>query len=150
MGRLAACLPLAGLMLVAPTAPAQPLGQLLYTNPVGRGISLKVIDGGQPTLMSLQVETGDAEVFRQFVIRHSGPENLATTGAYLLPEKAPANWKVKGQRSDGLLKTSTIIYWRYASNWVIPVRFRLLGQEWRLLSAELAERPFVLLPGRSR
>jgi len=148
MGRIATSLFLAG--LTATAAPAQQLGQLLYTNRVGRGISLKVVDGGQPSFMSLQPETGDAELFRQFVIRHSGPENLAVTGAYLLPEKAPANWKVNGNRGDGLLKTSEIIYWRYAANWVIPVRFTLLGQEWRLPSAELAERRFALSPGRSR
>lgn len=129
--------------MAAPLAQAQPLGRLFYSNRVGRAISLKVIAAGHPTLMSLEPETGDAETFRAFVLAHAGQEGLAAKGAHLLAEKAPLAWRVKLNRGDALLKTPEATYWRYTSGWVLPARFRLLGQDWRLVSADLPPRMFV-------
>jgi len=138
----------AALMMWAPVTMAQPLGRLIYSNHAGRAITLNVVEASHPTLMSLQPETGDAELFRVFVLAHAGQESLAAKGARLLPEKAPTGWRVKLNRSDVLLKTPKATYWRYTSGWVLPVRFKLLGQEWQLLSADLPARMFVTSPGK--
>jgi|GEM_PF-2922508 len=124
-------------LLAAPRAFPQALGQLLYATRAGRAITLKVVEGGHPTLMSLRPETGEAERFRVFVLTHAGQEGLVARGAYPLPERAPQGWRVKVNRSDALLKTPEAVYWRYTAGWVIPVHFRFAGQEWELLNAEL-------------
>lgn len=137
-------------LLTAPRVCAQSLGQLLYANRAGRAISLKVVDGGHPTLMSLQPEKGDAERFRLFILAHAGQEGLVAHSARLLPEKAPLGWKVKANRMNALLKTSDAIYWRYSAGNVLPVRFGFEGQAWELLSADLPPRMFVAVPGRPK
>ena len=131
------------LLFAAPRAASQALGQLLYANRTGRAITLKVIDGGYPNLMSLRPETGEAEAFRVFVLTHAGQEGLIAPGALVLSEKAPAGWRVKVNRGDTLVKTPEITFWRYASSWVLPVRFRFAGQPWELLSADLPPRMVV-------
>lgn len=136
------------LLLAAPGASAQALGQLLYANHAGRAITLRIVDGGHPTLMSLQPETGDAEKFRIFVLTHAGEEGLTTHGARPLAEKAPLGWRVKVNRDDTLLQAPGITYWRYASGWVLPARFTFGGQSWQLLNAELPARMFVNRPGK--
>jgi len=140
----------AAVLLTAPRAHAQALGQLLYANRAGRAITLKVTDGGHPTLMSLQPENGDAERFRLFVLAHAGQEGLAAKGARILPEKAPLGWRVKANRTEVLLKNPEATFWRYAPGWVLPVRFTFEGQAWELLNAELPPRMFVARPGKSR
>lgn len=131
------------LLCVVPRASAQVLGQLLYANRTGRAITLRLIDGGHPTLMSLQPETGDAEAFRAFVLAHAGQEGLVAPGAMPLSEKAPLGWRVKVNRGAVLLKTHEATYWRYTASWVLPVRFRFAGQDWELLSADLPPRMVV-------
>lgn len=131
------------LLVAAPRAASQALGQLLYANRTGRAITLKIIDGGHPTLMGLRPESGEAEAFRTFVLTHAGQEGLIAPGALVLSEKAPAGWRVKVNRCDTLLKTPEITFWRYASSWVLPVRFRFAGQAWELLSADLPPRMMV-------
>lgn len=126
----------AGVALTTQCA-AQPLGRLLYTNRAGRAITLKVGEGGHPTLMVLQPEQGDAERFRRFILAHTGPEGLAAQGAVPLPEKAPLGWKVRANRGDGLMKAAGCTFWRYTASWVLPVRFTFDGQAWELLSADL-------------
>lgn len=131
------------LLIAAPRAASQALGQLLYANRTGRAITLKIIDGGHPTLMSLRPESGEAEAFRAFVLTHAGQEGLIAPGALVLSEKAPTGWRVKVNRGHTLLKTPEITFWRYASSWVLPVRFRFAGQTWELLSADLPPRMVV-------
>jgi hypothetical protein len=137
-------------LLAAPRVCAQSLGQLLYANRAGRAISLKVVDGGHPTLMSLQRERGDAERFRLFILAHAGQEGLAARGARLLPEQAPSGWKVRENRMNVLLKTPEGIFWRYLAGNVLPVRFLFEGQAWELLSADLPPRMFVAVPGQPK
>lgn len=136
------------LVALVPALRAQNLGRLLYSNRVGRAISLNVVEAGHPARMTLQPETEDAETFRVFVLAHAGQESLAAKGAHLLPEKPPSGWKVKSNRGGALLKTPEATYWRYTSGWVLPVRFKLLGQDWQLLSADLPPRIFTASPGR--
>lgn len=130
-------------LIAAPRAASQALGQLLYANRAGRAITLKVLDGGHPTLMSLRPETGDAEAFRVFVLARAGQEGLVAPGAMPLSEKAPLGWRVKENRGAALLKTHEATYWRYTTGSVIPVRFRFEGQDWELLSADLPPRMIV-------
>ncbi len=131
------------LLIAAPRAASQALGQLLYANRTGRAITLKIIDGGHPTLMSLRPETGEAEAFRAFVLTNAGQEGMVAPGAFVLSEKAPAGWRVKVNRGNTLLKTPETTFWRYTSSWVLPVRFRFAGQSWELLSADLPPRMVV-------
>lgn len=140
----------AAVLIAAPRVCAQPLGQLLYANHGGRAIRLKVVDGGHPTLMSLQPEAGDAERFRLFVIAHSGQESLVARGAHQLPERAPLGWKVKTSGMNVLLKNPEATFWRYSAMGVLPVRFTFEGQAWELLSAELPPRRIVTSPVRPK
>ncbi|MBK8794437.1 MAG: hypothetical protein IPN59_15285 [Holophaga sp.] len=150
MNALRCLLVLATALTLAPAASAQTLGRMLYSNRVGRAISLNVVEAGHPTLMSLQPETGDAEKFRNFLLAHAGQEGVAAKEAHLVPEKAPQGWRVKINRHDALLQTPEITFWRYTSGWVVPVRFKLLGQDWQLISADLPARMFVPSPGKGR
>ncbi len=134
----------------APGVSSENLGQLLYATRAGRAITLKVTEGGHPTLMSLRPEVGEAEAFRVFILAHAGQEGLVAGGARPLPEKAPQGWRVKMNRGDTLLQHPEATYWRYAAGWVLPVRFRFKGQDWQLLSAELPPRMFVATPGNAR
>ena len=138
------------LLMAAPRAFAQALGQLLYANRAGRAVSLKVIDGGHSGLMSLQPETGEAETFRIFVLAQAGQEALVARGAYPISEKAPLGWRVKANRSDTLVQTPQITYWRYTASWVVPVRFQFQGQAWTLLNADLPPRMFVKTADHAR
>lgn len=133
-------------LLAGPRASSQALGQLLYTTRAGRAISLKIVDGGHPTLMRLKPEVGEAERFRLFVLAHAGAEGRLVFGSHPLPQKAPPGWRVETDRGDMLLKTPEATFWRYSANWVLPVRFVFDRQEWQLLSAQLPPRRFVALP----
>ena len=137
-------------LIAAPRAASQALGQLLYANRAGRAITLRLMDGGHPTLMSLRPESGDAETFRAFVLAHAGQEGLVAPGAMPLSEKAPLGWRVKVNRGAVLLKTHEATYWRYTASWVIPVRFRFAGQDWELLSADLPPRMVVRVAYKER
>jgi hypothetical protein len=139
---------LASLVLATSWAQAQTLGQLIYSTRTGRAVSLKVIEGGHSTLMTLRTETGDAETLRKFVLAHAGQEGLAAKGAHELPGKAQPGWRVKVNRSETLLRNPEATYWRYTAGWVVPVRFTLLGQNWELLSADLPPRMFVATTGK--
>jgi hypothetical protein len=137
------CRLLLALSLVAAQARAQSLGLLIYRTPAGRAISLKAVEAGHPSLMTLRPETGDAETMRLFVLAHAGQEGLAAKGAHAIAERAQPGWRVQVNRSETLLRNPEAVYWRYTAGWVVPVRFRLLGQQWELLSAELPPRMFV-------
>ncbi len=138
------------ILIAAPRASSQALGQLLYANRAGRAITLRLMEGGHPTLMSLRPETGDAEAFRAFVLTHAGLEGLVAPEAMPLSQKAPQGWRVKVNRGDALLKTPEATYWRYTASWVIPVRFRFAGQDWELLSADLPPRMIVRAAYKAR
>lgn len=125
---------------------AQSLGRLMYRTAAGRAVTLQVVDGGHPAFITLQREQGDAEALRQFVLAHSGPEKAVDRG--LLPQagQAPPAWKVDAKGDRTLLKGAEATYWRYTPGLVLPVRFKLLKQEWSLMAAELPHRMFVENP----
>ncbi len=126
------------------TAQAQAsLGKLIYRTPAGRAVTLQIVDGGHPAFISLKREQGDAEVLREFVLAHSGPEKVVDGALKPLPEQAPLTWKVDAKGDRTFLKGGEAIFWRYTPGLVLPVRFRLLKQEWALIAAELPHRMLV-------
>ena len=132
--------------LAALSLQAQALGKLMYRTPSGRAVTLQVVDGGHPAFITLQREQGDAEALRQFVLTHSGPERAVEAGMKPLPEKAPATWKVDAKGDRTLLLGKEATYWRYTPGLVLPMRFKLLKQEWTLMAADLPHRMFVENP----
>ena len=142
-GLLSLILGLAALSLQAQVAS---VGKLMYRTAAGRAVTLQVVDGGHPAFVTLQREQGDAEVLRQFVLAHSGPERVVEPGMRPLPEKAPLTWKVDAKGDRTLLKGTDATYWRYTPGLVLPMRFKLLKQEWTLMAADLPHRMFVENP----
>jgi hypothetical protein len=122
---------------------AQSLGRLMYRTPAGRAVTFQIVDGGHPALISIKREQGDAEVLRQFVLAHSGPEKMVDAGLAPLAERAPSAWKVDAKGDRALLKGREATFWRYTPGLVLPIRFRLLQQDWTLLTAELPHRMLV-------
>lgn len=120
-----------------------PQGRLVYRTAAGRALTFQVIDGGHPAFVTLAREQGDAEVVRQFVLVHSGPEKLVAPGA--LPQQALADraWKVTHKGDRTLLKGAEATFWRYTPGLVLPVAFKALKVEWRLMAAELPPKMFV-------
>lgn len=129
--------------LAALAVRAQGLGKLMYRTAAGRAVTFQIVDGGHPAFIGLKKEQGDAEVLRQFVLAHSGPERGVDPRMVLLRELAPMAWKVDAKGERILLKGAEATFWRYTPGLVLPVRFRLLNQEWSLLAAELPHRMFV-------
>ena len=118
-------------------------GRLVYRTAAGRALTFQVIDGGHPAFVTLAREQGDAEVVRQFVLVHSGPEKMVAPGA--LPQQALADraWKVTHKGDRTLLKGAEATFWRYTPGLVLPVAFKALKTEWRLMAAELPPKMFV-------
>lgn len=132
--------------LAALSLQAQSLGRLMYRTAAGRAVTLQVVDGGHPAFVTLQREQGDAEVLRQFVLAHSGPEKVIDKGLLPQREKAPLAWKVDAKGDRTLLLGAEATYWRYTPGLVLPIRFKLLKQEWTLMTADLPHRMFVENP----
>lgn len=134
-------------LVLGSSAQAQPSrGKLVYATAVGRAVTLTVVEGGHPALVTLKAETGTAERFRLFVLAHSGPEAMVAKGARLLPDRAPAGWRVGASAQTTLLRTGEATYWRYTAGLVVPVRFLFDRQEWTLQGAELPPRMLVANP----
>jgi hypothetical protein len=131
------------LSLVVSTVQAQGLGRLMYRTSAGRAVTLQIVDGGHPAFIGLKKEQGDAEVLRQFVLAHSGPEKGVDPRLAALRELAPPHWKVDAKGDRTLLKGAEATFWRYTPGLVLPVRFKLLKQDWALMAAELPHRMFV-------
>jgi hypothetical protein len=132
---------LAGTTLAASVLSAQaPLGKLLYSNSVGRGVILTVQDGAEPAYIRLKPESGDAERMRRFILQRSGLELQMATGAIPLAERVPAGLKAGLNGPGLLLKAGDLTWWRYAPGLVVPARFTFDRQGWTLISAELPPR----------
>jgi hypothetical protein len=127
--------------------PAQTvLGSLLYSDPVGRGIHLTVVDGGAPDRMTLQPELGVEGRFRKTVLILAGPERFQNTPVQVLVEKAPGAWKVEGRSGGSLVRAANITFWRYLPGQVLPARFLFDGKLWVLSSADVPARKFPGMP----
>jgi hypothetical protein len=128
---------------VPPLIAQASLGRLIYRTPSGRAVTLQIVDGGHPAFISLKKEQGDAEVLREFVLAHSGPEKVVDGALKPLAEQAPLTWKVDAKGDRTLLKGQEATFWRYTPGLVLPARFKLLKQEWALIAAELPHRMLV-------
>lgn len=134
---------LLGLAALSLQAQAPSLGRLMYRTAAGRAVTLQIVDGGHPAFIALKKEQGDAEALRQFVLVHSGPEKGVDPRMTVLGELAPTTWKVDAKGDRTLLKGAEATFWRYTPGLVLPVRFRLLNQDWSLHAAELPHRMLV-------
>jgi hypothetical protein len=108
---------------------------LLYRTQAGRGITLEIIRVG-PSLFSFKPERGDAEKFRQVVQRHCRSESDLDPKAKILKELPPAGY-TSAAGVGHLVQTPLVTYWQYAPGYVLPARFRALGQFWELILADV-------------
>lgn len=134
------------LLAAALTLSAQDVGRLLYVTGPGRGVTLVVQDGGHKAFVTLRPEAGQAAEVRRFVLTHAGPEKVVAPGAKLLFEHASAAWRVREKADRRMLKTPEATYWSYTPGLVLPVRFQVGKDQWRLLSADLPPRMFISSP----
>lgn len=140
--------PLALTCIAALSVQAQTAGRLVYVTGPGRVVRLDVLDGNHQAFVTLPVLQGQAGTLRDFVLAHTGPERVVAPQAKVLPDQAPAAWKVRWKRGQRLLGTPEVIYWSYTPGLLLPVRFTLGKDLWRLQSADLPPRMFVSLDGR--
>jgi hypothetical protein len=106
-------------------------------------VSFPVVGAGHRAFVTLRPVPGAEARARLFVLSHTGPERLIVPASELLKERAPAAWKVSHRGDRRLVRTPEATYWSYTPGLVLPVRFRLDGQDWRLVSAELPPKMFV-------
>lgn len=139
---------LALLLCAALAARAQVVGRLLYVTGPGRGVRMDILDGGHRAFVTLAPLTGQAGTVRDFVLTHTGPEQLVAPGATLLNEQAPPEWKVQAKGGRRLLRNPEATFWAYTPGLVIPVRFTVGKDAWRLQHADLPPRMFVSAGGR--
>jgi hypothetical protein len=118
--------------------PAQ--GSLLYANPAGRGIRLRVVAGAPPSPLALRPEQGYEERFRMAVLALAGPERVGAGSIQVLVERVPPAWRVDGRSGGTLVRIGETTFWRYLPGQVLPVRFVFDRQAWSLQSAELPAR----------
>lgn len=120
-------------------------GRLTY-EAGGRRVDFTVVGAGHRALVTLARGNGKEARARLFVLTHTGPERLIVPDAQVLKEKAPAAWTVSHRADRRLLSTSEGTFWCYTPGLALPVRFRLDGESWRLVSAELPPKMFVSTP----
>ncbi|MBK8724564.1 MAG: hypothetical protein IPL96_00575 [Holophagaceae bacterium] len=124
-------------------------GRLTY-EASGRRVDFTVVGAGHRALVTLAPGPGPGDGkearARLFVLTHTGPERLVVPGAEVLKEKAPAAWTVSHRADRRLLRTPEATFWCYTPGLVLPVRFRIDGEPWRLVSAELPPKMFVSTP----
>ena len=119
-----------------------PEGRLIYAV-ARRTVAFSVVGAGHRALVTLPpVKDADAPG-RLFILTHTGPERLIVPDAQALKEKAPQTWKVSHSGDRRLLRNAESTYWCYTPGLVLPVRFRIGGEDWALVSAELAPKMFV-------
>ena len=138
----------AALFLVCAALAGQAQGHLRFEAAGHAPVVLDLVDGGHPAFLAIPHQRGgaDAEALRLFVLTHAGPEAQALppqAGAKALKEKSPAAWKVDHNGSRALLVTSYATFWRYTPGLVMPVRFKLGADEWRLIAADLPPKMLV-------
>lgn len=112
----------------------------------GRRVDFTVLGAGHRALVTLARGNEREARARLFVLTHTGPERLVVPGAEVLKEKAPAAWTVSHRADRRLLRTPEATFWCYTPGLVLPVRFRIDGEPWRLVSAELPPKMFVSTP----
>ena len=135
-------------MFLACALAAQSQGHLRFEAPGHAPIVLDLVDGGHPAFLAIPHQRGveDGEAVRLFVLTHSGPEASVLppqVDAKPLPAKAPAAWKVDHNSTRAELGTSYAVFWRYTPGLVLPVKFKLGKDEWRLIEAELPPKMLV-------
>lgn len=111
------------------------MGRLYYITASGRAVTLRVLEAGSGR-MALGVESGDAGRLCAFVLAHAGEASRVAPGARPLSDSVPATWR-SGLGPTDLVQNPTATFWRYAPGQVVPARFQLGGQTWRLLTADL-------------
>ena len=127
---------------------AQVQGHLRFEAAGHAPIVLDLVDGGHPALLAIARQRGveDAAALRFFVLTHTGPESqILPAGAKAKPARgqAPAAWKVDHNGGRALLATDYATFWRYTPGLVMPVRFKLGKDEWRLIEADLPPKMLV-------
>lgn len=122
----------------------EPLGSLLYADPVGRGIRLVVVGSGLPGEMTLRPEDGEVDRLRKLVRAFAGPDRLS--GPRLLAEAPPVAWTVDGRAGGVLVRSGKVTYWRFLPDQVLPARFFFEGRAWSLQEASLPGRRFAGKP----
>lgn len=137
---------LAALLLAAGLHGQTPLGDLLYADPVGRGIRLVVLSTGQPGRMTLRAEQGEIGRFRTLVLTLAGPERPPSASVQALVEPVPPAWKVDGSPRGTLIRMGETTYWRYAQGQVLPVRLSFDRKVWALQEANLPGGSFTTGP----
>ena len=127
---------------------AQSQGHLRFETAGHAPVMLDLVDGGHPAFLAIPRQRGvaDAEALRVFVLTHTGPEAQVLppqVEAKPLRDQAPVAWKVDHKGSRAELGTAFGIFWRYTPGLVMPVRFRLGKDEWRLIEAQLPPKMLV-------
>ncbi len=120
------------------------LGSLLYADPVGRGIRLRVVASGRPGEMTLRPEEGEVDRLRKLVQALAGPDRFP--GATALAEGPPVAWTVEGRTGGALVQAGKTTYWRFQADQLLPVRFHFEGNVWALREAVLPARRFAGRP----
>ncbi len=139
---------LAALLLACAALSAQVQGHLRFEAPGHAPVVLDLVDGGHPAFLAIARQRGvdDASALRLFVLTHTGPEGQvlpAEVKAKPLKALVPAAWKVDHNGARTLLATSYATFWRYTPGLVMPVRFKLGRDEWRLIAADLPPKMLV-------
>ena len=139
---------LAALSLACASLVAQVQGHLRFEAKGHAPIVLDLVDGGHPAFLAIPHQRGvaDAEAVRLFVLTHTGPE-----GQFLVPSVepkpmkalAPAAWKVDHNGTRVQIQTTYATFWRYTPGLVLPVRFLIGKDEWRLIQADLPPKMLV-------
>ncbi len=135
-------------MLACATLTAQVQGHLRFEAVGHAPIVLALVDGGHPAFLTIPHQRGvdDAEAVRLFVLTHTGPEGQvlpASVEPKPLKAAAPPAWKVDHNGSRAQVGTSYATFWRYTPGLVLPVRFKLGQNEWRLKEADLPPKMLV-------
>lgn len=138
---------MAFLLAWAPLA-AQVQGHLRFEAMGHAPVILDLVDGGHPAFLSIarQRGVGDAADLRLFVLTHTGPEKQVLppqVEAKPLKARSSPAWKVDHNGARVLLGTSYATFWRYTPGLVMPVRFKLGRDEWRLIAADLPPKMLV-------
>lgn len=139
---------LAALLFACAALSAQVQGHLRFEAAGHAPVILELVDGGHPAFLAIARQRGvdDAAALRLFVLTHTGPEGqVLPAEVKAKPLKAPASaaWKVDHNGARTLLATSYATFWRYTPGLVMPVRFRLGRDEWRLIAADLPPKMLV-------
>ncbi|MBI1751057.1 MAG: hypothetical protein HY014_13125 [Acidobacteria bacterium] len=111
-------------------------GRLYYVTSAGRALAFRIVEAG-PGRMSLAPESGDAGRLRAEVLARSGDRNRLAPGAITMADPLPPGWNGGASGSNLIQTADHTIFWRFAPDQVLPVRFASGGLTWELRAAEL-------------